>query len=85
VARGERIALILPNCPQFVVAELSAWSIGAAIAPLNPAYPEDELATLLKRSGAGAAVVMSPFYDRSFTGRRGGQAGREAPPGFLRT
>jgi long-chain acyl-CoA synthetase len=63
VARGERLALILPNCPQFVVAELGAWSIGAAIAPLNPTYPEDELAALLERSGAGVAVVLSPFYE----------------------
>jgi long-chain acyl-CoA synthetase len=63
VARGERIALILPNCPQFVVAELGAWTIGAAIAPLNPTYPEDELAALLARSEATVAVVLSPFYE----------------------
>jgi long-chain acyl-CoA synthetase len=63
VARGERIALILPNCPQFVVAELGAWTIGAAIAPLNPTYPEDELAALLARSDATVAVVLSPFYE----------------------
>jgi long-chain acyl-CoA synthetase len=63
VARGERIALILPNCPQFIVAELGAWTIGAAIAPLNPTYPEEELAALLARSEATVAVVLSPFYE----------------------
>ena len=28
VARGDRVALLLPNCPQFFVAELAAWKLG---------------------------------------------------------
>lgn len=61
---GDRIALVMPNVPQFVIAELGAWMAGAIVAPMNPTYPDDEIAGLLSRSGAVAAVVLSPFYDR---------------------
>src|SRR5262245_47332155 len=43
VGRGDRVALVLPNCPQFVVVELAAWKLGAILAPLNPLYTESEL------------------------------------------
>src|SRR2546428_14099579 len=36
VTRGDRIALLLPNCPQFAIAQFAAWKIGAIVAPLNP-------------------------------------------------
>jgi long-chain acyl-CoA synthetase len=38
VQRGDRIALLLPNCPQFFIAQFAAWKIGAIIAPLSPMY-----------------------------------------------
>jgi long-chain acyl-CoA synthetase len=64
VKRGDRVALLLPNCPQFLVAELGAWMAGAIVAPMNPTYPDDELTSLLGRAGATVAVVLAPFYDR---------------------
>jgi long-chain acyl-CoA synthetase len=64
VKRGDRVALLMPNVPQFVVAELGAWMAGAVVAPMNPTYPPDEIAALLSRAGAVAAVVLAPFYDR---------------------
>jgi long-chain acyl-CoA synthetase len=64
IARGDRVALLLPNCPQFVVAELGAWKIGAIVAPLNPLYPEAELETALRESGATAIVGLTRFYHR---------------------
>ena len=41
--RGDRVALLLPNCPQFVIAQFGAWKIGAIVAPINPTYTEREL------------------------------------------
>jgi long-chain acyl-CoA synthetase len=64
VVPGDRVALILPNCPQFLIAEFGAWKAGAIIAPLNPVYPEQELATLLASSGAKIAVVLTRYYER---------------------
>src|SRR5215831_20406877 len=64
VARGDRVALVLPNCPQFVIVELAVWKLGAVLAPLNPLYTEAELETALGESGATAAVVLTRFYQR---------------------
>jgi long-chain acyl-CoA synthetase len=64
VKRGDRVALLLPNSPQFVIAELGAWMAGAIVAPMNPTYPDDELTSLLERAGATVAVVLAPFYER---------------------
>jgi long-chain acyl-CoA synthetase len=64
VARGDRIALVLPNCPQFLIAELGAWKAGAAILPLNPLYSVEELIEPLKSSEAKVAVTLTPFYQR---------------------
>jgi long-chain acyl-CoA synthetase len=64
VKRGDRVALVLPNCPQFVVAELGAWLAGAIVSPVNFTYPDEEIAPMLERSGATVAVVLAPFYER---------------------
>ena len=64
VARGDRVALLLPNCPQFLICELGAWKAGAILVPLNPIYTEQELAGALGRTGAGTIVVLTPFYGR---------------------
>ena len=61
---GDRVALILPNCPQFIIAELGAWMAGAIVAPVNFTYPDDELIPMLSRAGAKTAVVLSSFYER---------------------
>jgi long-chain acyl-CoA synthetase len=62
VQRGDRVALVLPNCPQFLIAELGAWKAGATVLPLNPLYTGNELAEPLQASAAKVAVVLTPFY-----------------------
>ena len=64
VRPGDRVALLLPNSPQFLVAELGTWMVGAIVAPMNPTYTEEELADVLARSGAAVAVVLAPFYEK---------------------
>src|SRR5919198_371308 len=64
VRRGDRVALLLPNCPQFFIAELGAWKIGAIVAPLNPIYTEHELEGPLRDHGAETIVTLTRFYDR---------------------
>jgi long-chain acyl-CoA synthetase len=64
ITRGDRIALLLPNCPQFVIAELGAWKIGAILAPLNPLYAEAEIEAALRESGATAIVCLTRYYQR---------------------
>lgn len=64
VTRGDRVALLLPNCPQFFVAEFGAWKIGALVAPLNAIYTEHELEGPLRDNGIETIVTLTRFYDR---------------------
>ena len=64
VRRGDRVGLLLPNCPQFLIAELGAWKIGAIVAPLNPTYTEAELEGPLREQGIETIVTLTRFYER---------------------
>jgi long-chain acyl-CoA synthetase len=64
VKAGERVALLLPNAPQFIIAELAAWKLGAMIAPQNPIYTERELQESLAATTPETVIVLTPFYDR---------------------
>jgi long-chain acyl-CoA synthetase len=60
----DRVALLLPNCPQFLIAELGAWKAGAIVVPLNPVSSPDELRHLLADCGAETMVTLAPCYSR---------------------
>ncbi|MFC1412579.1 AMP-binding protein [Streptacidiphilus sp. N1-12] len=62
VGRGDRVALVLPNCPQYVVAFYAVLRLGAIVVPTNPLYTESELAHQLLDSGTTAVIV----YDGAF-------------------
>src|SRR4051812_5614279 len=63
VRRGDRVALLLPNCPQFLIAQFGAWKIGAIVSPLNPIYTEHELEGPLREHGIETIVTMTRFYE----------------------
>ena len=64
VRPGDRVGLLLPNCPQFFVAEFGAWKAGAVVVALNPTYTEREIESALTSTGATIAVALTPFYQR---------------------
>ena len=64
VVPGDRVALCLPNCPQFLIGEFGAWKAGAIACPLNPTYTERELQEALSASGAKTVVVLNRYYDK---------------------
>ncbi len=64
VQKGDRVALLLPNCPQFVVGQLAAWKAGAVVAPISPLFAEPEVQHRLADCGAKAVLVLTPFYER---------------------
>ena len=47
VAAGDRIAIVVPNGPEFAIAFLAILKLGATAAPLNPLLTNEELATLI--------------------------------------
>jgi len=64
VKAGDRVAICLPNCPQFMVAEFGAWKIGAIACPFNPTYTERETEDALLATGAETVVVLNRFYGK---------------------
>lgn len=61
---GDRIALVMPNSPQFLIAEIGAWKAGATVLPLNPLYTGSELIEPLRSAGVEIVVTLTPFYRR---------------------
>jgi long-chain acyl-CoA synthetase len=64
VRLGDRVALLLPNCPQFMIAQFGIWKAGGVVVALNPIYSERELETALESTGAVLAIALTPFYAR---------------------
>ncbi|MDR3097764.1 MAG: AMP-binding protein [Paraburkholderia sp.] len=62
-ARGDRIALYLQNVPQFVIALVAAWKIGAIAVPINPMNRARELRVLLADSGARVLVCHASLHE----------------------
>ncbi|MFC2063317.1 long-chain fatty acid--CoA ligase [Chloroflexota bacterium] len=64
IQKGDPVAILLPNCPQFIIAQLGVWKAGAIAVPINPLYTESELRHMLGGCGAKTAIVLSRFYDK---------------------
>jgi len=64
VGKGDRVALMLPNCPQYVVNFFATVRLGAIVTQLNPMYVEREIEHILRDSGAETIVVYSDVYPR---------------------
>jgi long-chain acyl-CoA synthetase len=63
LGRGDRLALFLQNVPQFVIAMLAAWKLGAIAVPVNPMLKERELRYVLADSGAKAMVSLPDLWN----------------------
>ncbi len=62
VKKGDRVAIMLPNCPQYVIAFYGALTMGGIVTQINPMLVARELEHILKDSGAETIVVMDAFY-----------------------
>jgi long-chain acyl-CoA synthetase len=71
VKAGDRVAIDLPNCPQFLIAYFGALRIGAVVVPCNPLYTPPELRHQLADSGAETIVVLSRVYPTVKAAREG--------------
>jgi len=62
IQKGDRVALILPNCPQWVIGQLGAWKAGATVVPMSFLMAEPEMRRTLIDCEARVALVLTPFY-----------------------
>ena len=58
VGQGDRVAVFLPNCPQFLIAFFGILKCGAVHVPVNPLFREAELAYELNDTGARVIVCL---------------------------
>ncbi|KQR40253.1 long-chain-fatty-acid--CoA ligase [Microbacterium sp. Leaf159] len=63
VHKGDRVALVLPNCPQHVVAFYAALRLGAIVVEHNPLYTARELRHQFEDHGAKVAIVWDKTVD----------------------
>lgn len=64
IRKGDRVAIIMRNYPQWSVAFWAAVSIGAIVTPMNSWWTGDELEYGLNDSGAGLAIVDPQIFER---------------------
>lgn len=64
VQTGDRVALMLPNIPQAVIAYYGVLKAGAVVTPANPLYVEREIECQLSDSGSDTIVALDLFYPR---------------------
>jgi long-chain acyl-CoA synthetase len=62
VKKGDRVAVHLPNCPQFPISYYAILRAGGIVVPCNPTYVAREMEHQLSDSGAEVIVTLSAFY-----------------------
>ena len=80
VAAGERVALLLPNCPQFVISYYALLKLGATVVPINPLSTETELLHIMRDGQVKAAIALDLLAGRLENVRK---ACREAGEAWL--
>ena len=63
IAKGEKMALIIPNSPDFIVMYIAALKIGIVLVPINPDLTPQEITYIISNARA-KAVFYSPQFDK---------------------
>jgi len=58
LVHGDRVGIMLPNCPQYIVAAFAILRLGAVVVNINPTYTARELLVVATDSGMRALVTL---------------------------
>ena len=64
IRKGDRVSLLLPNCPQMVIAFYSIFRLGAIAVPANPLYQEREIVYQIHNAGSKALLTLDLLYPK---------------------
>jgi long-chain acyl-CoA synthetase len=70
VAHGDRVAILLPNIPEFVVAYYAVLRCGGIVVPINVLYRAEEIAYILQDSEAKAFILYAGFVEQGIAGAK---------------
>ncbi|MEE8355394.1 MAG: AMP-binding protein, partial [Candidatus Bathyarchaeia archaeon] len=62
--KGDRVALLLPNVPQFIIAYNGILAAGGVTVPINPLNPVEEIARELEETGAETLIVLDRLLEK---------------------
>jgi long-chain acyl-CoA synthetase len=62
VSKDDRVALVMPNCPQYIVAFYATVRLGAVVVGNNPLYTDREMEHQLRDCGAKVVIVLDLLY-----------------------
>lgn len=58
VSHGDRIGILLPNCPQYLITTFAVLRLGGVVVNINPAYTPREVAAMAQDAGLSACVTL---------------------------
>jgi long-chain acyl-CoA synthetase len=58
IVRGDHVAIMLPNCPQYIIAVFGVLRLGAVVVNVNPTYTARELMLIIRDAGPRVLVVL---------------------------
>lgn len=64
VEKGDRVAILLPNCPQHMIAFYAVLRLGGIVVEHNPLYTARELEEIFSDHGARVAIAMDTTIDK---------------------
>jgi long-chain acyl-CoA synthetase len=64
VKKGDRVGLMLPNCPEYVIGFFGAMRIGAVATQVNPLYVGRELEHIFNNSGSETVIAHAMMYGK---------------------
>lgn len=71
IKKGDRVALMMPNCPQFAYVYFGINRFGATVVPVNPLYTAREVNIVLSDSQAQVIFTLDMFYSAVRDGVKG--------------
>ncbi|RLF39591.1 MAG: hypothetical protein DRN12_06785 [Thermoplasmata archaeon] len=64
IKKGDRISVLLPNCPQFITTFFATQSLGGIFNAINPMYSSHEMIDLLSDCKPKVLVTLDLFIDK---------------------
>jgi long-chain acyl-CoA synthetase len=58
IAQGDRVGIMLPNCPQYIIAAFAVLRLGAIVVNINPIYTARELLCVAEDSGSRLLITL---------------------------